>query len=134
MSDEQERPSDAGTRSEGGSQPSERFDGSRDANRAEQNRQMANDFRQMTQADRLMDRRYNDGAKLVAALDAVINDKYGEKSDMARNMREAAVEAVAQTMERGERIVPPQVKAIERDVEADHARATTRQEEADRER
>ena len=54
------------------SKPADRNDGSRDAARIERDRQAANNFRQMTQPERLQDRRMNAGAKAVAALDAAI--------------------------------------------------------------
>jgi hypothetical protein len=97
------------------SKPADRNDGSRDAARIERDRQAANNFRQMTQPERLQDRRMNAGAKAVAALDAAIDRKYGPSTAQAERMKKAARESVAQTLERGQQVRAPRLREAERD-------------------
>lgn len=97
-----------------GNKPTDRHDGSRDAARTEQQRQSATNFREMSQRERLNDRATNPAAKSVAAMDAVINAKYGLSTPEAARMRFAAREAAAQTLERGNQVRTPQMRSIER--------------------
>ncbi|CAN5224747.1 hypothetical protein HHL08_20665 [Sphingobium sp. AR-3-1] len=93
--------------------PADRLDGSRDAAREDRDRRVASDFRQMSQAERLDDKRLNPAAKQVAAMDAAIDKKYGQATPEAARMKVAAREAVAQTMERGGEIRTPRVREVE---------------------
>ncbi|EIZ79617.1 hypothetical protein WSK_1795 [Novosphingobium sp. Rr 2-17] len=104
---------DKSERGASSSKPSDRQDGSRDPAREERNRQMANEFRQMSQAERLQDKRMNPAAKQVAAMDAVIDQKYGKATPEAARMKAAAREAVAQTLEKGGEIRAPRVREME---------------------
>lgn len=95
--------------------------------------QPAKDFRDLSQAERLQDAQMNAGAKTIAAIDAVIDRKYGAASPEASKMKHAAREAVAQMLEQGTRIAVPRVRETEwqRGAEAEQARANER---SDRER
>jgi hypothetical protein len=108
-----------------GSKPSERSNGTRDLARQDRDRQVAADFRQMTQAERLQDKSTNRGAKQVAAMEAAIDKKYGHATPEAARMKVAAREAVAQTLERGGEVRAPRVREVEqrRDETRDQNRA-----------
>lgn len=108
-----------------GSKPSERSNGTRDLARQDRDRQVAADFRQMTQAERLQDKSTNPGAKQVAAMEAAIDKKYGHATPEAARMKVAAREAVAQTLERGGEVRTPRVREVEqhRDETRDQNRA-----------
>lgn len=80
-------------------------------------RQLAADFRGMSQEERLQDIRTNSAAKQIAAIDAVIDRKYGHGTPEADRMKDAAREAVAQTLENGKVIRSPRLHAAEKDVE-----------------
>lgn len=93
--------------------PNEKSDGSRDPARQDRDRRVASDFRQMTQSERLQDKRTNPAAKQVAAMDAAIDKKYGSDSREAARMKVAAREAVAQTLERGGQVRAPRMRETE---------------------
>jgi uncharacterized protein YggE len=93
--------------------PSELLNGARYSERQERCRQVAANFRQMTQAERLQDKSTNPGAKQVAAMEAAIDKKYGHATPEAARMKVAAREAVAQTLERGGEVRSPRVREIE---------------------
>lgn len=105
--------------------PSDRSNGALDPARQERDRQVARDFRQMTQAERLQDKGTNAAAKQVAAMDAAIDQKYGRATPEAARMKVAAREAVAQTLERGGQVRAPRVREVEqrRDETRDQHRA-----------
>lgn len=105
--------------------PSDRSNGALDPARQERDRQVAKDFRQMTQAERLQDKGTNPAAKQVAAMDAAIDQKYGRATPEAARMKAAAREAVAQTLERGGQVRAPRVREVEqrRDETRDQHRA-----------
>ncbi|TWH91597.1 hypothetical protein IQ35_03110 [Sphingobium wenxiniae] len=91
----------------------------------------------MSQAERLNDQRMAGGAKMIAALDASIEAKYGHATPEAARMKEAAREAVAKSLERGQVISPPQVRSAthERDAAAEaHRRGEQSMREDGRER
>lgn len=75
--------------------PDDRSNGALDPARQERDRQVARDFRQMTQPERLQDKSTNAAAKQVAAMDAAIDQKYGRATPEAARMKAAAREAVA---------------------------------------
>ncbi len=108
-----------------GSKPNERSNGTRDLARQDRDRQVAADFREMTQAERLQDKNTNPGAKQVAAMEAAINKKYGHATPEAARMKVAAREAVAQTLERGGEVRAPRMREVEqrRDETRDQNRA-----------
>lgn len=87
------------------------------AERRDPDREVARGFRQLSQAERLQDSRMNAGAKAVAAIDAAIERKYGAATPEADKMKRAAREAVAQTLESGEGIRAPRLRATEKEVE-----------------
>lgn len=87
------------------------------AERLDPDREVAKDFRQLSQAERLQDSRMNSGAKAVAAIDAAIDRKYGAATPEADKMKRAAREAVAQTLESGREIRAPRLRAAEKEVE-----------------
>lgn len=77
-------------------------------------RELARDFRQLSQAEQLRDSRMNAGAKVIAAIDAAIDRKYGASTPAADTMKRAARESVAQSIEQGRRIAVPRVREAER--------------------
>jgi hypothetical protein len=93
--------------------PDDRSNGALDPARQERDRQVARDFRQMTQPERLQDKSTNAAAKQVAAMDAAIDQKYGRATPEAARMKAAAREAVAQTLERGGQVRVPRVREVE---------------------
>lgn len=99
-------------RAEGG-RPGDRSTGGRDPVRQERDRQLTQDFRQMTQAERLQDKKTNPAAKQIAAIEATIDQKYGRATPEAARMKAAAREAVAQTLERGGEVRAPRVREVE---------------------
>lgn len=101
--------------------PSEKSDGSRDPARQERDRQIATQFREFTQSERLNDKRLNPAAKQVAAMDAAIDRKYGRATPEAARMKTAAREAVAQTLERGNQVRAPRVRDVEQQRETTRA-------------
>ena len=92
-------------------------DAPKGAERRDPDREVARDFRQLSQAERLQDNRMNAGAKAVAAIDAAIERKYGAATPEADKMKRAAREAVAQTLESGQGIRAPRLRATEKEVE-----------------
>lgn len=91
----------------------------------------------MSQADRLNDKRMVGGAKMIAALDATIDARYGHASPEAGRMKAAAREAVAKSLERGQVISPPQVRSATREHDAaveNHRRSEQSMREDGRER
>ncbi|ODU68801.1 MAG: hypothetical protein ABT11_15260 [Novosphingobium sp. SCN 66-18] len=80
-------------------------------------RQLNADFRGMSQDERLQDTRTNSAAKQIAAMDAMIDRKYGHGTPEADRMKDAAREAVAQTLESGKDIRAPRLRSAEKDVE-----------------
>ena len=95
--------------------PAERGEHSADRAEAVRRHQAATDFRRMSQAERLADRRLNVAAKNLAAVSAVIDHRYGERTPQARQMRAAAVESVARSLEQGRALKVPKLKDRERD-------------------
>src|SRR3546814_15807431 len=67
------------------------------------------------------------GAKMVAAIDAAIDRKYGPATLAADKMKRAARESVAQTLERGGRIAVPRAREADQQKEASVEQARTRQ-------
>jgi hypothetical protein len=116
--------------------PSDRSNGALDPARQDRDRQVARDFRQMTQAERLQDKSTNAAAKQVAAMDAAIDQKYGRATPEAARMKAAAREAVAQTLERGGQVHAPRVREVEqrRDETRDQHRAAAEKTTKDLER
>ncbi|QHD70851.1 hypothetical protein GS397_27510 (plasmid) [Sphingobium yanoikuyae] len=116
--------------------PSDRSNGALDPARQDRDRQVARDFRQMTQAERLQDKSTNPAAKQVAAMDAAIDQKYGRATPEAARMKAAAREAVAQTLERGGQVRAPRVREVEqrRDETRDQHRAAAEKTTKDLER
>lgn len=92
-------------------------DAPKGAERRDPDREMARDFRQLSQAERLQDGRMNAGAKAVAAIDAAIERKYGAATPEADKMKRAAREAVAQTLESGQGVRTPRLRAAQKEVE-----------------
>jgi len=74
----------------------------------------AKDFRQLNQAERMRDDGMKAGAKMVAAIDAAIDRKYGAATPEANKMKRAARESVAQTLEQGARVAAPRVREADR--------------------
>src|SRR3546814_16615041 len=70
----------------------------------------ARNFRQLSQAERLRDDGMKAGAKMVAAIDAAIDRKYGPATLTAAKMTRAARESVAPTLDRGGRIAVPRAR------------------------
>lgn len=97
------------------SKPAIRDDHARDRAEADRRHQAAADFRQLSQAERLADRRLNVAAKNLAVVSAAIDHKYGELTPQARWMRAAAIEAVARSLEQGRAMKVPRLKERERD-------------------
>lgn len=116
--------------------PSDRSNGALDPARQDRDRQVARDFRQMTQAERLQDKSTNPAAKQVAAMDAAIDQKYGRATPEAARMKAAAREAVAQTLERGGQVRAPRMREVEqrRDETRDQHRAAAEKTTKDLER
>lgn len=116
--------------------PSDRSNGALDPARQDRDRQVARDFRQMTQAERLQDKSTNPAAKQVAAMDAAIDQKYGRATPEAARMKAAAREAVAQTLERGDQVRAPRMREVEqrRDETRDQHRAAAEKTTKDLER
>lgn len=116
--------------------PSDRSNGALDPARQNRDRQVARDFRQMTQAERLQDKSTNPAAKQVAAMDAAIDQKYGRATPEAARMKAAAREAVAQTLERGGQVRAPRMREVEqrRDETRDQHRAAAEKTTKDLER
>jgi hypothetical protein len=81
------------------------------------NADLAQRFRASTQAERLRDPQLNAGAKIIAAADALIDGKYQPGSVEHTRMKDAAREAVAQTIERGGELRAPRARAAEASVE-----------------
>ena len=92
------------------SRPTERVEHTRDRAEADRRHQAAMDFRRMSQAERLADRRLNVAAKNLAAVSAAIDYKYGERTPQARQMKAAAVESVARSLELGRTLKVPKLK------------------------
>lgn len=105
------------------SKPSDRSDGSPDPARQDRAQQTVAQFRDMSQAERLNDKRMNPAAKQVAAMDAAINQKYGRDSPEAAKMRTAARIAVSQTLERGSPVRAPRVRDLEQQRETTRTQA-----------
>lgn len=72
----------------------------------------------MSQTERLSDTRMVGGAKMIAALDATIDARYGHASPEAVRMKQAAREAVAKSLERGQELRAPQVRSVSRERDA----------------
>src|SRR3546814_146030 len=87
----------------------------------------ARNFRQLSQAERLRDDGMKAGAKMVAAIDAAIDRKYGPATLAADKMKRAARESVAQTLERGGRIAVPRAREADQQKEASVEQARTSQ-------
>lgn len=88
------------------------------AERGDPDRAIARDFRQLSQAERLQDDRMSTGAKVVAAIDAAIERKYGEGAPEMARLKLAAREWVAQSLERGTHLTVPRVREVERQRDA----------------
>ena len=127
MSDEQES---RGT----DSKPAERGEHARDRAEADRRHQAAADFRQMSQAERLAERSLNVAAKNLAAVSAAIDHNYGERTPQARQMRAAAVESVARSLEQGRALKMPKLKVRERDRDEVQNRTVADRGSNDRER
>lgn len=96
-----------------GSKPEERYDGPRSAATPPVERSSADHFRESNQAQQLADPRTNGAAKTVAALDALINEKFGATSAEAAQLKGAVRHSVAQTLDQGREIPPPLLRAAE---------------------
>ena len=116
------------------SRPAERGEHARDRAEADRRHQAAVDFRRMSQAERLADRRLNVAAKNLAVVSAVIDHKYGERTPQARQMRAAAVESVARSLEQGRALKMPKLKVRERDRDEVQNRTVADRGSNDRER
>src|SRR3546814_17882473 len=77
----------------------------------------ARNFRQLSQAERLREDGMQAGAKMVAAIDAAIDRKYGPATLAADKMKRAARESDAQKMERGGRIAVSRAREAEQRTE-----------------
>jgi hypothetical protein len=96
-----------------GPKPEERSDGSRSAATQPVERSSGDHFRDSNQAQQLADPRTNGAAKTVAALDALINQKFGATSVQAAQLKGAVRHSVAQTLDQGREIAAPRLRAAE---------------------
>ena len=116
------------------SKPAERGEHARDRAETDRRHQAAADFRRMSQVERLADRRLNVAAKNLAAVAAAIDHKYGERTPQARQMKAAAAESVARSLEQGRAMKVPKLKERERDRDEAQNRAVADRRSIDRER
>jgi hypothetical protein len=116
----------AGNAPNEGSKPEERHDGSRSTATRPVERSSADHFRESNQAQQLADPRTNGAAKTVAALDAIINQKFGETSAQAAQLKGAVRHSVEQTLDQGREIPPPRLRAAEPEQQRIQAEQQTR--------
>ena len=88
----------------------------------ESRQKAAADFRRFSQAERLADRNLHTAARILAAMTAAIDQRYGEKSEAARRMKVAAVDAIARALEAGKSLSLPKVRSRTRTPEEEHSR------------
>ncbi|NMN07539.1 MULTISPECIES: hypothetical protein [unclassified Novosphingobium] len=102
----------ANDRDASGAKPTEVTDGTRDRVESDRRLKMAAEFRKASQAERVANPAMNAAAKNVAAMNAVVDSKYGAASPEAQRMRRATVEVVAKAIEAGQPITAPKIKDL----------------------